>query len=74
MPPVLGNLIVLAAVALLVWACVRYLAEDARRGGCGGCVGCAGCGGGSGCAHCAGCHAAANGTRPVTRFGKEGER
>ena len=55
MPPVLGNLIVLAAVALLVRACVRYLVKDARQGGCGGC---AGCGGGGACAHCAGCHAA----------------
>ena len=53
MPPILGNAIVLLAVALLVTACARYLWKDARRGGCGGCAGC----GRGDCAQCSACHA-----------------
>ena len=49
MPPVLGNLIAAAAVALLVFVCVRTLWKSHKSGG-----GCASCGSAGSCAHCNG--------------------
>ena len=57
MPPVLGNLIAIAAVAALVFVCARYQWKELKQGGCSGCSGCGGCSGGCGrCGGgCAGC-------------------
>lgn len=45
MPPVLGDLIVLLALAIVIALAVRSLWRDHGRGGScnGGCAGCAGC-------------------------------
>lgn len=46
MPSVLGNLIVISAVAALVFVCARYQWKLQKQGGCGG--SCAQCGGSCG--------------------------
>lgn len=47
MPPILGNIIALLAVALLVYACARNLWGGHKSGGCSG--NCASCSGGCSC-------------------------
>ncbi len=45
MSPVLGNAIVLLALAAVVFLAARSLWKNRKKGGCGG-----------DCAHCGGCH------------------
>ena len=47
-PSILGHIIVIAALALLVFVCVREIVKETKSGSCGGC--CSSCGGH--CGHC----------------------
>lgn len=52
MPPIVGNLIVIAILAVIVGLAIRSLWKNHKNGGgCGGgCEGCSSCGCGCGCA------------------------
>ncbi|MGM9589636.1 MAG: FeoB-associated Cys-rich membrane protein [Faecousia sp.] len=48
-----GDLIVIAALALIVGLIIRGMIRDRKKGHCGGCSGC--CAGKASCTGCSGC-------------------
>ena len=58
MSVIIGNGIVILAVAGLLAVCAREIWKEHKSGGCGGCTGCTGCSKGcKGCSgSCSSCH------------------
>ncbi|MBQ6719308.1 MAG: FeoB-associated Cys-rich membrane protein [Oscillospiraceae bacterium] len=51
----LGDIIVIAVLALVVGLIIRGMIRDKKQGKCCGCSGCSGCSSCSSCAHCGSC-------------------